>query len=213
VLSARARPRPPSGAAGRAARALAMARRRLELRPPGNRAALVVPRIVRPSVGTVRVLARYRGPAAREAALRTAELFLEHRLFRSLHTGQVIRRDWLTCTTPRSGTTPSSRRCSCSPGRGLPMTGAAATPSSCWNAADGRTAAGSQAALAETARYATRHGGGRRPGPIRAQRDDRAQRAADTRDRTAISESEEPGILKSSISIPATAARPGHATG
>ena len=152
-------------------------------------------------------------PAAREAALRTAELFLEHRLFRSLHTGQVIRRDWLTCTTPRTGTTPSSRCCSCSPGRGLPMTGAAATPSSCWNAADGRTAAGGQAALAETARYATRHGGGRRPGPIRAQRDDHAQRAADTRDRTAISESEEPGILKSSISIPATAARPGHATG
>jgi hypothetical protein len=85
-------------------------------------------------------------PAAREAALRTAELFLEHRLFRSLHTGQVIRRDWLTCTTPRTGTTPSSRRCSCSPGRGLPMTGAAATPSSSWNAAGGRTAAGSQAA-------------------------------------------------------------------
>jgi hypothetical protein len=33
---------------------------------------------------------------ARDAALRTAELFLQHRLFRSLATGQVIRREWLT---------------------------------------------------------------------------------------------------------------------
>ncbi|HEY5990812.1 MAG TPA: hypothetical protein VIV12_31110, partial [Streptosporangiaceae bacterium] len=34
-------------------------------------------------------------PAARDAASRAAELFLEHRLFRSLRTGQVINRGWL----------------------------------------------------------------------------------------------------------------------
>jgi len=39
-------------------------------------------------------------PDAREAALRTAELFLQHRLFRSLDTGEVIRRDWLTLHYP-----------------------------------------------------------------------------------------------------------------
>jgi hypothetical protein len=33
--------------------------------------------------------------AARDAACRTAELFLEHRLFRSLRTGDVIERGWL----------------------------------------------------------------------------------------------------------------------
>ncbi len=37
---------------------------------------------------------------ARAAALRAAEMFLEHRLFRSLRTGQVIRRDWLTLHYP-----------------------------------------------------------------------------------------------------------------
>ena len=37
---------------------------------------------------------------AREAALRAAGLFLGHRLFRSLATGQVIRRDWLTLHYP-----------------------------------------------------------------------------------------------------------------
>jgi hypothetical protein len=39
-------------------------------------------------------------PSARSAALRAAELFLGHRLFRSLGTGQVIRRDWLTLHYP-----------------------------------------------------------------------------------------------------------------
>jgi hypothetical protein len=34
-------------------------------------------------------------PAAREAAVRAAELLLEHRLFRSLRTGEVINRQWL----------------------------------------------------------------------------------------------------------------------
>jgi len=38
--------------------------------------------------------------ATREAARRSAELFLEHRLFRSLTTGQVIRRDWLILHYP-----------------------------------------------------------------------------------------------------------------
>ena len=37
---------------------------------------------------------------ARAAAFRTAELFLEHRLFRSLRTGEVIRRDWLALHYP-----------------------------------------------------------------------------------------------------------------
>lgn len=39
-------------------------------------------------------------PDARQAALRTAELFLQHRLFRSLRTGEVIRRDWLALHYP-----------------------------------------------------------------------------------------------------------------
>jgi hypothetical protein len=39
-------------------------------------------------------------PEARAAALRTAELFLHHRLFRSLATGAVIRREWLTLHYP-----------------------------------------------------------------------------------------------------------------
>jgi hypothetical protein len=39
-------------------------------------------------------------PAAREAAACAAELFLQHRLFRSLGTGQVVRRDWLTLHYP-----------------------------------------------------------------------------------------------------------------
>ena len=39
-------------------------------------------------------------PEARAAAVRAAELFLRHRLFRSLGTGQVIRRDWLTLHYP-----------------------------------------------------------------------------------------------------------------
>jgi len=37
---------------------------------------------------------------AGEAARRTAELFLEHRLFRSLRTGEVINRDWLVSHYP-----------------------------------------------------------------------------------------------------------------
>lgn len=39
-------------------------------------------------------------PGARAAAFRTAELFLQHRLFRSLRTGEVIRRDWLALHYP-----------------------------------------------------------------------------------------------------------------
>jgi hypothetical protein len=38
--------------------------------------------------------------AARDAANRTAELFLEHRLFRTLATGQVIQRTWLAPRYP-----------------------------------------------------------------------------------------------------------------
>lgn len=39
-------------------------------------------------------------PAARAASRRAAELFLEHRLFRSLETGEVIRREWLAFHYP-----------------------------------------------------------------------------------------------------------------
>jgi hypothetical protein len=39
-------------------------------------------------------------PEARQAALRAGELLLEHRLFRSLHTGSVIRREWLSLHYP-----------------------------------------------------------------------------------------------------------------
>ena len=39
-------------------------------------------------------------PAAQDAASRTAELFLAHRLFRSLATGQVIHRTWLALHYP-----------------------------------------------------------------------------------------------------------------
>jgi hypothetical protein len=41
-----------------------------------------------------------RESAAREAAFRAAELFLEHRLFRSPRTGRVIRQEWLTLHYP-----------------------------------------------------------------------------------------------------------------
>jgi hypothetical protein len=44
---------------------------------------------------------------ARDAAARAAELFLEHRLFRSLGTGQVIKPAWLA---PRYLSRPSFRR-------------------------------------------------------------------------------------------------------
>jgi hypothetical protein len=39
-------------------------------------------------------------PAARDAADRAAELFLEHRLFRTLDTGEVINRQWLSPRYP-----------------------------------------------------------------------------------------------------------------
>jgi hypothetical protein len=39
-------------------------------------------------------------PAARDAALRCAELLLEHRLFRTLGTGEAIRREWLALHYP-----------------------------------------------------------------------------------------------------------------
>jgi predicted small integral membrane protein len=77
-----------------------MARRRLELRPAGNRAALLLPRVARPGVGLFEYWRATGEPEARAAALRTAELFLHHRLFRSLATGAVIRREWLTLHYP-----------------------------------------------------------------------------------------------------------------
>ena len=60
---------------------MAVAGRRLELRQEGQRLPLLVQRVAAADVGT----------AAREAARRTAELFLDHRLFRTLATGEPIK--------------------------------------------------------------------------------------------------------------------------
>jgi len=67
---------------------------------------------------------RATGRPARVKQLRTAELFLQHRLFRSLATAQVIRRGGAYPHSPRgTGTMTSSKRCSCSPACGSPVPG------------------------------------------------------------------------------------------
>ena len=86
-------------------------------------------------------------PAAKDAASRAAELFLAHRLFRTLGSGQVIRRTWLAPHYPpywhydilqallvlsrmgKAGRTP-----------------APATPSTSWNGGGCLAAAGNPAA-------------------------------------------------------------------
>jgi hypothetical protein len=51
-------------------------------------------------VGPARVLGRHGEPSAKESAERTAELFLEHRLFRALETGEPIHASWLVAHYP-----------------------------------------------------------------------------------------------------------------
>ncbi len=139
-------PATPGGTAGRVADGLARARRRMELRHPGHRAALLVPRIARPGVGAVRVLAGHRGTDARAADRRAAELSLSHRLVRSHIAGEVIRRDWPTLRYPilalrhppsAAGAVADAAH------RGTP---AAATPLPCWKPGGAPMAAGSPAA-------------------------------------------------------------------
>jgi hypothetical protein len=94
-------PRDPRGTvAGRVAGALAMARWRLELRPRATGRRSSFHESLAPAWGLFEYWQATREPDAHEAALRAAGLFLQHRLFRSLVTGQVIRRDWLTLHYP-----------------------------------------------------------------------------------------------------------------
>jgi len=57
--------------------------------------ALLLPRAARPAWGLHEYWQATGDPAARDAASRTAGLFLDHQLFRSRATGQVIHRAWL----------------------------------------------------------------------------------------------------------------------
>ena len=85
--------------------------------------------------------------AAQDAASRAAGLFLDHRLFRSLTTGQVINRAWLAPHyPPGTGTTTPCKRCSCCPGWARQAIPAPATPSMSWSGGAGPTAAGNPAA-------------------------------------------------------------------
>ena len=70
--------------------------------------------------------------AARDAARRTAELFLEHRLFRALATGEPIHESFVTLHYPSfCALRRPAERSSCSPGWGSPATRARPTGSTC----------------------------------------------------------------------------------
>src|SRR5262249_37413302 len=71
---------------------LAMARQRVELRPGGHRAAVLLPRVASAAWGLHEYWQAAGDPAARDAAGRAAELLLEHRLFRGLAADQGINR-------------------------------------------------------------------------------------------------------------------------
>ena len=75
-------------------RRVAVARRRLELRPQGHRPPLLLPRVADPDARPVRVRREH------EAASRTAELLLDHRLFRSTTTGEPIHESWTRLRHP-----------------------------------------------------------------------------------------------------------------
>ena len=79
---------------------VAVARRRLELRQEGDGLPLVLQRVAAADVGPARVLGGDRRDEGAEAAERTAELFLEHRLFRALATGAPIRESFVTVHSP-----------------------------------------------------------------------------------------------------------------
>ena len=59
-----------------------MTRRRVELRPGRHRAALLLPRVAGPAWGLHEYGQATGDPAARDAASRTAGLFLAHRIGR-----------------------------------------------------------------------------------------------------------------------------------
>ena len=79
---------------------MAVARRRLELRQEGERLPLVLQRVAAADVGLHEYWLATGDTAAREAAIRTAELFLEHRLFRALAAGDPIRESFVTVHSP-----------------------------------------------------------------------------------------------------------------
>ena len=65
-----------------------------------ERLPLLVQRVAAADVGAARVLGRDRRDVGQGARQRTAELFLEHRLFRSLETGEPIHPGWLVAHYP-----------------------------------------------------------------------------------------------------------------
>ena len=116
-------------------------------RPP-----LIVQRVAAADVGAARVLGRDRETAAKEAAERTAELFLEHRLFRALATGEPIRDSFVTLHSPPFWHYDFLQALVVLARMGLAATRAPPTRSTCSRSAGSRTAAGAPAAA----------GGGRR---------------------------------------------------
>ena len=80
LLPARPGRRPAGPLPGRIPDRLAMARRRVELRPGRHRAALLLPRVAGPGLGTHEYGQATGDPAARDAASHTAGLFLAHRI-------------------------------------------------------------------------------------------------------------------------------------
>lgn len=91
---------PPGRDAGGLPAGVAVAGRGLELRSPGGRCPLVVPREHRAAVGLAEYARATGNQAAGEAAERAAELLLAHRLFRSHRTGQVTHEEWLRLHYP-----------------------------------------------------------------------------------------------------------------
>jgi hypothetical protein len=100
VLATRARSRPPGGVAGRLAHALAMARWWVELRYPSRRTTVVLPRVARPGMGIVRVLAGDRANRCTWGGLPYCRVVPRTPAFRVLRTGRVIRREWLALHYP-----------------------------------------------------------------------------------------------------------------
>ncbi len=94
--------RRPSGhpATGRRAARLAVARRRLELRPPPRVPAVLLPRVGRHRPRSRALRRGHRNTEVRQAAERTAELLLTHHLFRSTTTGEPIHPSWTVLHYP-----------------------------------------------------------------------------------------------------------------
>ena len=79
---------------------MAVAGRRLELRQKANGYRSSFNESLPPMWGLHEYWAATGETGAREAAERTAELFLEHRLFRALATGEPIRESFVTVHSP-----------------------------------------------------------------------------------------------------------------